>query len=107
MLKCSTPGCKNEGLFEVGYDSKTGTPILVCYECWHKDTPDIIKDNINKTWKKLLFYSKRHKLVKLFEKWCKENNADENDKTNLVSWLHLMGLLDVDKVEKYLKNRSK
>ena len=54
----------------------------------------------------ILFYSKRHKLVKSFEKWCKENNADENDKVNLVTWLHLMDLLDVDKVEKYLKDKS-
>ncbi|MBR3208802.1 MAG: hypothetical protein IKF82_00895 [Bacilli bacterium] len=55
---------------------------------------------------KQLFYSKRYKLVKLFEKWCEENNADKNDKVNLVTWLHLMDLLDVDKVEKYLKDRS-
>ena len=54
----------------------------------------------------LFLYSKRHKLVKLFETWCKENNADENDKTNLVSWLHIMDLLDVDKVEKYLKSKG-
>jgi len=56
--------------------------------------------------KMILFYSKRHKLVKSFEKWCKENNADENDKVNLVTWLHLMDLLDVDKVEKYLKDKE-
>lgn len=55
---------------------------------------------------KLLFYSKRHKLVKLFKKWCKENNADENDKVNFVTWLHMMDLLDVDKVEKFLEDKS-
>ena len=51
----------------------------------------------------MLFYCKRHKLVKMFEKWCKENNVDENDKVNLITWLHMMDLLDVDKVEKYFE----
>ncbi len=55
---------------------------------------------------KILFYSKRSKLVKLFEKWCKENNADYNDKVNLITWLHMMDLLDVDNVEKFLKDKS-
>lgn len=55
---------------------------------------------------KPLFYNKRHKLVKLFEKWCEENNADKNDKVNLVSWLHMMDLLNVDKLENYLKDKS-
>lgn len=53
-----------------------------------------------------LFYSKRHKLAQLFEKWCKENNADDKDITNVITWLDLMHLLDVDKVEKYLKDKS-
>ena len=39
----------------------------------------------------------------MFEKWCKENNVDENDKVNLITWLHMMDLLDVDKVEKYFE----
>ena len=55
---------------------------------------------------KILFYSKRHKLVKLFEKWCKVNNADENDKVNLITWLDMMKLLDVDKIEEFLKDKS-
>ena len=52
---------------------------------------------------KMLFYSKRSKLVKLFEKYCQENNLDENDKVNLITWLHMMDLLDVDNIEEILK----
>lgn len=54
----------------------------------------------------ILFYSQRHKVAKLFTKWCKENNADDKDITNVITWLDLMHLLDVDKVEKYLKDES-
>lgn len=51
---------------------------------------------------KPLFYNKRHKLVKLFEKWCKENNADSKDLTNLVTWLHMNNLLNDEEIYKYL-----
>lgn len=51
----------------------------------------------------LLFYSKRHKLAKLFTKWCKENNADDKDITNVITWLNLNDLLDVEKVIKFLE----
>jgi len=54
----------------------------------------------------ILFYSKRHKLVKLFEAWCKENNADENDKTNLITWLQMNGLLNMENVEKILNGKG-
>ncbi len=55
---------------------------------------------------KLLFYSQRHKLAKMFKKWCKENNADDKDLTNMVTWLHINNLLNVEEVEKIIKNRS-
>ncbi len=51
----------------------------------------------------LLLYSKRHKLAKLFKKWCEENNVDEKDTTNMITWLHLNGLLNDEKVIKFLE----
>ena len=52
---------------------------------------------------KLLLFNKRHELAKLFTKWCKENNADDKDITNVITWLNLNDLLDVEKVTKYLE----
>lgn len=54
----------------------------------------------------LFLYGQRHKLVKLFEAWCKENNVDENDRTNLITWLHMNGLLDMENVEKILNGKG-
>ena len=54
----------------------------------------------------LLFYSQRHKLAKMFEKWCKENNADDKDLTNMITWLHINNLLNVEEVEKIIKDKS-
>ena len=51
----------------------------------------------------ILWFKDRHKLVKIFEKWCKENDADANDKTNFVTWLNMKGLLNEDEVHKFLK----
>ena len=57
MLKCYK--CGKEGLFEVGYyESKV---YLLCYDCWHKDTPSIIKDKIDKNWQELLRKGKSEK----------------------------------------------
>ena len=50
MLKCYK--CGKEGLFEVGYYE--GKVYLLCYDCWHKDTPSIIRDKIDKNWQELL-----------------------------------------------------
>ena len=52
---------------------------------------------------KLLLFSKRHKLAKMFEKWCKENNVDVKDSTNMVTWLHMNNLLNDEEVEKFIE----
>ena len=50
----------------------------------------------------MLMFSKRKKLVELFEKWCKEHQA-ENCTFNMITWLHLQNLIDEKGVEKLLK----
>lgn len=52
MFKCNNPCCKNEGLFEIGYNRQAEKPILLCYECWSKNRPNIINEIVNKYWKK-------------------------------------------------------
>ena len=42
----------------------------------------------------------------MFEKWCKENNADDKDLTNMITWLHINNLLNVEEVEKIIKDKS-
>ncbi len=54
----------------------------------------------------LFLYSKRHKLAKMFEKWCKENNADDKDHTNMISWLYMNNLLNIEEIEKIIKDKS-
>lgn len=54
----------------------------------------------------LLLFNKRHKLAKMFEKWCKDNNADDKDHTTLITWLHINNLLNVEEVEKFIKDKS-
>lgn len=51
---------------------------------------------------KLLLFNKRHKLAKMFEQWCKENNVNDKDITNVITWLHMNNLLNVEEVEKLL-----
>ena len=55
---------------------------------------------------RLLLYRKRYKLAKLFEKWCKENDEDDKDTTNMITWLNINNLLNVDEAEKFLKDKS-
>ena len=54
----------------------------------------------------LFLYNKRHKLAKMFEKWCKENNADDKDHTNMISWLYMNNLLNIEEIEKFIKDKS-
>lgn len=54
MLKCYK--CGREGLFEVKYYE--GKVYLLCYDCYFKDTPSIIRNVINKNWEELLSESK-------------------------------------------------
>lgn len=55
---------------------------------------------------KLLLFNKRHKLAKMFEKWCEENNADVKDTTNMITWLLMNNLLNVEEAEKIIKDKS-
>lgn len=41
----------------------------------------------------ILWYSKRHRLAKEFEKWCKENNTDSKNITNVITWLVMNNLI--------------
>ena len=54
----------------------------------------------------LLFFNKRNRLAKLFEKWCKENDVDDKDTTNMITWLNINNLLNVDETEKFLKDNG-
>ena len=51
----------------------------------------------------LLFFKKRRKVVDKFYKWCKKNNADDKDLVNFVTWLNMNDLLNVEKVEDFVK----
>lgn len=48
----------------------------------------------------LFLYSGRKGLTKKFAEWAKEHNADANDLTNFVTWLHMKNLLNMDEVSK-------
>lgn len=50
----------------------------------------------------MIFFSQRHKLGKLFEKWAKENKA-LNCPLNTITWLYSLDLLNEEKVKEYLK----
>ena len=54
----------------------------------------------------LLLFNKRRKLVKKFEAWCEQNNADDTDRTNLLTWLYMNDLLNVDKIISFLDNNQ-
>lgn len=53
---------------------------------------------------KLFLFNKRCKLAKMFEKWCKENNADDKVLTNMITWLYINNLLNVEAVEEFIKD---
>lgn len=48
----------------------------------------------------LFLYSGRKGLTTKFAEWAKEHNADVNDLTNFVTWLHMKNLLNMDEVAK-------
>lgn len=54
----------------------------------------------------MLFFSERNNLAKLFEKWCKENNAAICS-VNMVTFLETKGLLNEDKIKELLKEEKK
>lgn len=54
----------------------------------------------------LLLFNKRRKLVKKFEAWCEQNNADDTDRTNLLTWLYMNDFLNVDKIISFLDNNQ-
>ena len=54
----------------------------------------------------LLLFNKRRKLVKKFEAWCEQNNVDDTDRTNLLTWLYMNDLLNVDKIISFLDSNQ-
>lgn len=54
----------------------------------------------------LLLFNKRRKLVKRFEAWCEQNNVDDTDRTNLLTWLYMNDLLNVDKIISFLDSNK-
>lgn len=42
-----------------------------------------------------LIYAQRKALKIEFDMWCKKNNADKNDKTNVITWLLCIKLKEV------------
>ena len=54
----------------------------------------------------LFLYSDRHKLGKQFEKWAKENKAAIVPE-NVITWLHIEGLLNESKIKEHLKKCTK
>lgn len=54
----------------------------------------------------LLLFNKRRKLVKKFEAWCEQNNADDTAHTNLLTWLYMNDFLNVDKIISFLDNNQ-
>lgn len=50
----------------------------------------------------MLLFSKRYELVKLFETWA-INNEVEDSAFNMITWLHINGLLNEEKAKEFIK----
>lgn len=50
----------------------------------------------------MMLYSSRHNLGKMFDKWAKKEHA-LNCSENVVTWLHMNGLIDEYKAKKFLE----
>lgn len=53
----------------------------------------------------MFLFNKRHNLSKMFDKWAKENNA-VNCSLNVITWLDLNDLIDVEKALKFLEENK-
>lgn len=60
-----------------------------------------IKEECKKTYS--LLFKDRKELVKSFEKWCKDANADKYSQENVIAWMQIKGLLDTKSVKEFLK----
>ncbi len=60
-----------------------------------------IKEECKKTYS--LLFKDRKELVKSFEKWCKEANADKYSQENVIAWMQIKGLIDTKSVKDFLK----
>lgn len=62
---------------------------------------DKIKEECKKTYS--LLFKDRKELVKSFEKWCKDANADKYSQENVIAWMQIKGLLDTKSVKEFLE----
>lgn len=53
-----------------------------------------------------LLYKDRKKLVKSFEKWCKDANADKYSQENVVTWMQIKGMIDLKRAHEVLKENK-
>lgn len=53
----------------------------------------------------ILLFSERKKLAAMFEKWADENNAAKSPE-NVVAYLHLIRVIDVEKAREAIRDRK-
>lgn len=54
-----------------------------------------------------LYFTWRNKLKRLYEDFCKENSLKIDSPLNVITWLDIKGLLDFEKVNKFLEGGIK
>ncbi len=50
-----------------------------------------------------LLFKDRKKIVKSFEKWCKEASVDKYSQENVIAWMQIKGMLDLKGVKEFLE----
>ena len=82
-------------------ESKVREMLKGLLETTENEKCEELKKECKKTYS--LLFKDRKELVKSFEKWCKDANADKYSQENVIAWMQIKGLLDTKSVKEFLK----